>query len=140
MSREVELAELAERVAEHDFAYLVTVSPEGKAHILAVTPELADGELVVDAVGRHTLANVAVNPVATLVWPPTTEGGYSLIVDGTAAGAESAPRVTVAPTKAILHRPAPGPDGKRAGNDCLQVPVPSAFSARFPVNTDRHPG
>ena len=46
-------------------------------------------------------------------------GGYSLLVDGTAT-VDGSP-ITVAPTKAILHRPAAGPDSRRAGSDCVNV-------------------
>lgn len=119
----VELGELAGRVAEYGFAYLITVSTEGKAHVLAVTPELVDAGVLLGGIGRHTLANVAEHPTATLVWPPVSDGGYSLIVDGAATA--DGETVTVAPAKAILHRPAPGPDGKRAGNDCAPVRLES---------------
>ena len=59
----------------------------------------------------------------TLVWPPTEPGGFSLLVDG--AATVDGETITVAPTKAMLHRPAPGPDGLRAGSDCVSVPLES---------------
>lgn len=127
MSVKVELGELAEKIEEYGFAYLVTVSAEGKAHVLAVTPDVTAVGVVVGGVGRHTVANVAGNAIATLVWPPVADGGYSLIVDGSAVADDSGETavVTVAPTKAILHRPAPGEDGKRVGNDCQTISLPS---------------
>jgi hypothetical protein len=79
---------------------------------------------VLGGVGRHTLANVAANGHGTLVWPPVDTGGYSLIVDGAASGDADASAVTVAPTKAILHRPAPGEDGQRVGNDFQTITLP----------------
>jgi hypothetical protein len=75
-------------------------------------------------VGRHTQANAAARPEVTLVFPPREVGGYTLLVDGTADVDGST--VTVAPVKAILHRPAAGPDGGRAGSDCVDVPVTTA--------------
>jgi hypothetical protein len=121
MSVTVELGELATRLDEYGFAYLITVGEAGTAHVLAVTPVLTDTGLVVGGVGRHSSSNVAANPAATLVWPPLAPGGYSLIVDGAATSADAT--ITLVPTKAILHRPAPGEDGQRVGNDCQVVPL-----------------
>ena len=116
MSVKVELDELAARLDEYGFAYLVTVSDAGAAHVIAVTPRLTADGVVADALGRHSIANATAHPAVTMVWPPTQAGGYSLIVDGTATvGDES---ITVSPTRAVLHRPAPGADGTRVGNDC----------------------
>lgn len=117
----VDLAELAAKVDEYGFAYLITVNGEGRAHVLAVTPEMTPDGVLLGGIGRHTLANVADNPTATLIWPPADAAGYSLLVDGTVSADPGAATVTVAPTKAILHRPAPGADGKRVGNDCADL-------------------
>ena len=123
MSVKVELGELAAKIDEYDFAYLVTVSDEGRAHVLRCGRRSPTHGLVVDGVGRHSQANAAAHPTVTLVWPPAEPGGYSLLVDGTATVDGST--ITVAPTKAILHRPAPGPDGRRAGSDCAEVARPT---------------
>ena len=122
MTITVELGELAAKIAEFDFAYLVTVSEDGRAHVLSVWPEVTDHGVVVDGVGRHTQANVATQPTVTLVWPPADPTAYSLLVDGAATVDGST--VTVVPAKAVLHRPAPGPDGRRAGSDCVDVTIP----------------
>ena len=58
MSMKVELGELAERIREYSFAYLVTVGDEGRAHLLAVLPELGGESLTIGGVGKHSLANV----------------------------------------------------------------------------------
>lgn len=121
MSVKVELGELAGKLAGYDVAYLVTVSDDARAHVLSVWPDATDAGIVVDGVGRHTQANAAAHPDVTLVFPPTEAGGYTLLVDGTAAVDDTT--VTVSPTKAILHRPAAGPDGRRAGSDCVDVTV-----------------
>lgn len=123
MSVKVELGELAERIGEYGFAFLVTVGDDARAHVLAVTPAVADGGLVVSGLGRHSVANATAHPHVTLVWPPATPEGYSLIVDGRATVGDD--ELTVEPAKAILHRPAPGADGQRIGSDCQTVPLAS---------------
>lgn len=119
MSMRVELGELTARLAEYGFAYLVTVGESGRAHVLAVSPEVTGSGLLVAGIGKHSVANASVHPDVTLVWPPTVEGGYSLIVDGTAIVGDGELRIE--PVKAILHRPAPGEDGRRVGSDCQPV-------------------
>ena len=121
MSKKVELGELAERIREYSFAYLVTVGDEGRAHLLAVLPEWGAGTLTIGGVGKHSLTNVTAHPTATLVWPPAKPDGYSLIVDGTAAVGDGDAAIVVTPTKAILHRPAVDADGQRTGSDCAPV-------------------
>jgi hypothetical protein len=120
VSVKVDVGELAAQLAGYGFAYLVTVGDDRRAHLVAVSPVLDGDRLVVDGLGRHSTANAASQPDVTLVWPPATEGGYSLIVDGEAevAGESS---VVIVPAKAILHRPAPGADGSRCGSDCLPI-------------------
>jgi hypothetical protein len=122
MSVKVELGELSKRLDEYGFAYLVTVGDEGRAHVLAVMPEATDAGLLVGGIGRHSVGNATARPSVTLVWPPTEVGGYSLIVDGAATVGDG--ELTIEPTKAILHRPAPGEDGRRAGSDCQDVSLP----------------
>jgi hypothetical protein len=123
MSLKVELGELEKTLEPYGFAYLVTVGDGGRAHVLAVTPVLTEGGLVVGGVGRHSQANATERPDVTLVWPPTEDGGFSLLVDG--AATVDGETITVAPAKATLHRPAPGADGLRAGSDCVSVPLES---------------
>lgn len=121
MSLKVELGELGKTLEQYGFAYLVTVGDGDRVHVLAVTPVLTDGGLVVGGVGRHSQANATDRPDVTLVWPPTEAGGFSLLVDGTAT--IDGETIIVAPAKATLHRPAPGADGLRAGSDCVSVPL-----------------
>jgi hypothetical protein len=119
MSVKVELAELRSRIEEYGFAYLVTVGDDGRAHVLSVWPDVTADGLLVDGVGRHSQENAASRPDVTLVWPPSDPAGFSLLVDGSAT--VDGATITVAPTKAILHRPAAGPDGRRAGSECAEV-------------------
>src|SRR4051794_9947548 len=126
MSVKVELGELAGTLADFDVAYLVTVSDDGRAHVLSVFADPTADGLVVEGVGRHTQANAAAHPDVTLVFPPRDAGGYTLLVDGQASVADST--VTIVAAKAILHRPAVAPDGRRVGSDCVDVSVPASSS------------
>ena len=135
MSIAVALAELAEAIEDHDYAYLVTVSGEGRAHLVAVVPVVAGGVLEVGDLGLRTMANAADRPDVTLVWPPRAAGGHSLIVDGTARLSDR-DALSIAPSRAVLHRPAPAPvdgglrgDDTVCGNDCAEVPLPDGPSS-----------
>jgi hypothetical protein len=124
VSVKVELGELAGTLADFDVAYLVTVSDEGRAHVLSVFADPTADGLVVDGVGRHTQANAAARRDVTLVFPPREAGGYTLLVDGRASVDDTT--ITIVPAKAILHRPAVAPDGRRVGSDCIDVPAATA--------------
>ena len=116
MSIRVELDELRAVAALHTpFAYLLTVSDDGRAHAVAITPRIDDGSVSCDA-GKRSCANARSRPNVSLLWPPGRPGDYSLIVDGTAAVDGST--VRIAPESAVRHRPAP--DG---GSDCAPVVV-----------------
>jgi hypothetical protein len=119
VSIKVEMGELAARVGEYEFAYLVTVGDDGRSHVLGVLPEQNDDGFAVGGVGQHSIENATARPDVTLVWPPASATGFSLIVDGTATVGDGS--LTVTPRKAILHRPALGDDGRRTGSDCRPV-------------------
>jgi hypothetical protein len=77
-------------------------------------------------VGRGTARNAAARSSISLCYPPTDEGGYSLIVDGQAS-VDGEAMVQFTPTGAVLHRPAPeGFAGSTTGcgNDCEPVGPP----------------
>jgi hypothetical protein len=59
----------------------------------------------------------------SLLWPPAEPGGYSLIVDGTAAAGVREGRLAVTPTRAVLHRPASAPGDARPGCSADCVPI-----------------
>jgi hypothetical protein len=99
--------------------YLLTVADDGRPHAVAVALRWQDGRARCE-VGRRTGANAEARPLVSLVWPPDEPGGYSLIVDGTAARQEGV--VLIEPTGAVLHRPAsePAPPGAaEAGEACV---------------------
>ncbi|WP_139979389.1 pyridoxamine 5'-phosphate oxidase [Nocardioides litoris] len=108
MSIPVDVDRLAETLADFGAAYLLT-SREGRVKVVSVRPDLAGGVLRAAAPGRGSVANVAANPVVTLLWPPDPSAraahpGFSLLVDGTAE--TDGDDVVVTPTGAVLHKPA----------------------------------
>ncbi len=129
MSTEVSLDQLAETLQDYAFAYLLTVNDQQRAHAVAVTPVIRGQELVLGDVGKRTRANVAARPAISLVWPPAETDGYSLIVDGESASGDG--ELSVRPTRAVLHRPAPGfATGPSAcGSDCVPIDIDRAASS-----------
>ena len=88
----------------------------------AVNAALQGGELVVDEAGRRTRDNAAQRSDVALVWPPQSEGEYSLIVDGRAAVEGNGLRIT--PARAVLHRPSPPREPAApgaCGSDCVEL-------------------
>ncbi|HJQ83606.1 MAG TPA: pyridoxamine 5'-phosphate oxidase family protein [Candidatus Binatia bacterium] len=135
MSIPVPLQRLRAAVAERGpGAYVLTVSDDGRPHAVHGAVRWDGDRLAVD-VGRRTAANASARPGVSLLYPVRAEGDYSLIVDGTASvdahGTE--PRLLVAPTKAVLHRPAPSaaPVGSPCDADC--VPLLSRDRAKEPA-------
>jgi hypothetical protein len=114
MSIAVDLSELGSVAAgQAPFAYLLTVSDDGRPHAVAIRPAVREHDVTFSA-GTRSCANASVRPDVSLVWPPATEGDYSLIVDGTASVGDET--ITIAPSRAVRHRPAPG-----GGSDCAPV-------------------
>jgi hypothetical protein len=117
MSIGVGLDELRAKVAEFTTdAYLLTVSDDGRAHSVAVDVQWNGDQLVISA-GGTTRRNASARKLVALLWPPNERGGYSLIVDAELARVDDdAEVVALVPTRAVLHRPAPG-----GGSDCATV-------------------
>lgn len=137
MSIPVDLAELADAASRHDFAYLVTITDGGAAHLVAVQPVVEDRGVRVTGLGRRTLDNAAARPQVTLAWPPRAVGEHSLFVDGVAqvSAAGDAGTLVVTPSRAVLHRPAPAPatrpteDASGCVSDCVEVPLRTESSS-----------
>jgi hypothetical protein len=116
MSVRVELDGLRSAVAEQGTApFLVTVGDDGRPRVVSVAPTWVGDQLEVPA-GRHSVANVAARPVATLLWPAGGPGAFSLLVDGEAVADPDGERVLVSPTSALFHRPA-----ESGGSDCAPI-------------------
>lgn len=125
MSIPVELPQLADTLARYRWAYLLTSPAQGAPHAVAVQPQLVGGCLRVAMPGRRSCAHAQTQPAVALVWPPSEEGGYSLIVDGTARFEDD--QLSIVPTRAVLHRSAPAPQAKPAdgcGSDCVALGLP----------------
>lgn len=127
--KKVDLKALADALADYPYAYLITVDDGYRVHTVTVEPQLRKATLDVGLIGGRTRNNLAQRADVTLLWPPAEPGGYSLIVDGTAevseAGAETA-RLTVVPTRALLHRDADSPDAaKGCLHDCVVFSLPA---------------
>ncbi|GAB3495646.1 pyridoxamine 5'-phosphate oxidase [Flexivirga sp.] len=114
MSTSVDLAALAETIGGYGTAYVLTTT-DARVRAVAVDPVLVDGVFRLTW-SKRTAANIAANPVVTLLFPPLEPHGYSLIVDGSAEDTGDA--LHVSPTAAVLHRPMAHADGGAADEDC----------------------
>ena len=122
MSIPVPLERLRAAIAERGgSAYLLTTSEDGRPHAVHSAVRW-DGDLLIVEVGKRSAANAAARPAVSLLYPVREPGDYSLIVDGTALGAAADLRLSIRPTKAVLHRPAVEPDPASAcGADCVPL-------------------
>jgi hypothetical protein len=114
MSTSVDLASLAETVAGYGTAYVLTTTDD-RVRAVAVDPVLVDGVFQLTW-SKRTAANIAANPVVTLLFPPLEPRGYSLIVDGSAEDTGDA--LHVSPTAAVLHRPMSHAGSDATAEDC----------------------
>ena len=67
--------------------------------------KVQEGVFTIASVGQGTRECVAARPSVTLVWPPRSDDGHTLICDGDATVSDEL--IHVRPTHAVLHRPAP---------------------------------
>lgn len=122
MSIPVKIEDLAATLKDFDIAYLLTVGERGiKVVCVDVEP---DGEgLKIPTSSRGTSRNLEQNSAVTLMCPPRDPRGFTLLVDGTAAGDGDGFRIT--PVGAVLHRPASYAAGlvgsDSCDNDCKPV-------------------
>lgn len=106
MSIAVPLDELGRQLRGYPWAFLVTVSADGRSHSLAVPTHLDDDGTLRMPVGRTATANATERHEVTMLFPPASGAEYSLILDGTAAIGDGV--LVVTPLRATLHRPALG--------------------------------
>src|SRR5262245_40464572 len=122
MSISVAVEQLRKETLRFTYApYLITVSDDGQPHAVAVEVTWVSDGLAME-VGERSARNATSRPQVSLLWPPNEPAGYSLIVDGSAASTGDG-RVTVAPTRAVLHRPAVAPDSTKPGCSADCVPI-----------------
>ena len=120
MSIRVELDELREQVAAcGPYAYLLTVTDDGRPHAVSLRMEW-DGDDLVGAPGPRTVANAARGPEVSLLWPVSGRDGFALFINGQAAvrAEGDAQKVVVKPASAVLHKT---PEGDAAAPGCVPV-------------------
>jgi hypothetical protein len=87
---------------------LLTADEDGRPRASAVSVEW-DGEVATVRAGRRSVANAAVRPLVSLLWPAPAGDRFALLVDGTAESTtpDEDPKnggfVTVRATNGILH-------------------------------------
>jgi hypothetical protein len=123
--------------------YLLTVDPDGRPRSVAVSVRWRAHELVMTP-GARTRRNAAARPLVSLIWPPASPDGYTLIVDARVehdnAGTDSSEFLVVRPTSGVLHRPATttttSDSHTSCGADCVPIlgnePRPSAAERARP--------
>ncbi|MGA8046930.1 MAG: pyridoxamine 5'-phosphate oxidase [Dermatophilaceae bacterium] len=126
MSIVVDLERLGQTLADYPFGYLLTTS-RGAVKAVTVSAHVVDGEVDIPVGSGGSARNLADNPTATLLFPPTEPRGYSLIVDGTASATERGFRLS--PAKAVLHRPADHADAAVEAHDGQTGPAHTHDSA-----------
>lgn len=116
MSHTVTPAELFETARPYgDTPFLLYVGSSGNARVNHVVAHLSDGSdrVVVTGFGRGVPNMLSVDTTLSLLWPPHSVGGLSLIADGTGVmeqaddGDEETEHLVLTITGAVLHRPAP---------------------------------
>lgn len=103
MSIAVPLEELAHRLTQYPWCYLVTVRDDGRAQTLAVPTRMVNG-LLSATIGPGTAANARARSKVTMLFPGQTGEEFTLIVDGDAT--VDGDQLMLVPTWAVLHRPA----------------------------------
>lgn len=124
MTKAIDFDALASRISEYGFAYLITVGENDRIHTSPVNPVVTADHLAVLSPSDRVQANTGARPNLSLVWPPGTADGYSLIVDGQALVDTDTDALRITPTRAVLHRPEPRPepgDGQVCGSDCIEL-------------------
>lgn len=102
--------ELEEAAEGRPWVFLITIGPSDEAaHVVSLTADWSAGGVIRLAVGDGRAArNIASGAAPVVVFPPGGTGGrvnYSIIVDG--AGVLADGMLTITPTGAMWHRPAP---------------------------------
>jgi hypothetical protein len=124
MSVPVPLVTLRDAVAERGgVAFLLTVSDDARPHAVQC-PVRWEGDALMVEVGRRSAHNAEARPAVSLLCPARTPDDHSLIIDGMAASTTRGDKLAllIAPTAAVLHRPAAAPEpGSACGADCVPL-------------------
>lgn len=109
MSIRVEKPDLPAEIAKRGAGFLLTSIMDSRPHAAHLQIEIAaesDQVEIRTPAGRTSRANCGMQPSVTMLWPATSEGDHSLIVDGEAR-LDGDSHVIVTVLNAVLHRPAP---------------------------------
>ena len=120
MSIQVGLDDVREQVAAcGSYAYLLTVTEDGRPHAVSLRPEWDGDELIVRP-GQRTMANAERSPEVSLLWPVSGRDGFALFVNGRAEvrmeGGSAA--LAVKPSSAVLHKT---PEGTGDEPGCIPI-------------------
>jgi hypothetical protein len=119
MTVPVGLEQLRAEAAKYgDAPYLLTVSDDGRAHAVSVRVRWQEGKLELSG-GTRSRSNASARPAVTLLWPAIEAGGFSLIVDGSAAVVGE--QIVIRPESAVLHRSLAASPDHEAGSECRPV-------------------
>jgi hypothetical protein len=100
---------------------LLTVSDDGRPHAVSVRVSWENGDLELSG-GTRSRSNASKRPDVTLLWPAIEDGGFSLIVDGSASVSDE--QIVVRPVSAVLHRSLAASSDREAGSECRPVLSP----------------
>jgi hypothetical protein len=120
----VGLEQLSSEAAKYgDAPYLLTVSDDGRPHAVSVRVSWEQGNLELSG-GTRSRSNASTRPDVTLLWPAIEDGGFSLIVDGSASVSDE--RIVIRPVSAVLHRSLAASADREAGSECRPVLSPES--------------
>jgi hypothetical protein len=111
----------AEAAKYGDTPYLLTMSDDGRPHAVSVRVSWDLAELKLPG-GSRSRSNASARPDVTLLWPAVEDGGFSLIVDGSAS--VEADEMVIRPVSAVLHRSLAASGGSPGGSECRPVLTP----------------
>jgi hypothetical protein len=120
LSIPVELDKVREQVAAcGSYAFLLTVSEDGRPHAVSLVVDW-DGDELVCAPGQRTMANAERSAEVSLLWPVSGRAGFTLFVNGRAEvrGDGEARKLAVKPGSAVLHKT---PEGEAQAPGCVRV-------------------
>jgi hypothetical protein len=120
LSIPVELDKVREQGAAcGSYAFLLTVSEDGRPHAVSLVVDW-DGDELVCAPGQRTMANAERSAEVSLLWPVSGRAGFTLFVNGRAEvrGDGEARKLAVKPGSAVLHKT---PEGEAQAPGCVRV-------------------
>lgn len=103
--------------------YLLTVDADHRPHCGPTPVAWGEDDILVRAPSKWVGSQASGHRQVSLLWAPAEPGGYSLIVDGVAESAAEVQKLSITPTRAVLHRPGAPTDqsGSSCGSDCVPI-------------------